>query len=114
VTKLERARFILRYHDVIVERPDRRRLNIRGTDFSYGVGKDLDDAELGLRRHKTEREHAGEIARGELRGVTVTLHNRKTKDSSARLQNSPATVVPIIDPSLAAATASLVVTSVIL
>jgi len=32
--------------------------------MSYGVGKDIHEAELGLKSHKAERETRGEIARG--------------------------------------------------
>jgi GGDEF domain-containing protein len=109
VSKLEQARANLRDHTVILKQPDGSMVNLRGADFSYGVGRHIDEAEWALRRHKTERERVGHIARGELRGVTVNMHKQKTKDSSARLRNSPA-----IDLSPMAATASLVVTSVIL
>jgi GGDEF domain-containing protein len=73
LAKLERARSILRNHAAIVERLNESRLEIRGADFSYGVGKSIDDAEWVLRRHKAERERAGEITRGELRSITVSL-----------------------------------------
>jgi GGDEF domain-containing protein len=73
VAKLEHARSLLRHHVAIVERADGGRLNIRGADFSYGVGKNIDQAELALRSHKTERERIGDIARGELRSIIVNL-----------------------------------------
>jgi len=69
--KLERARAILRDHTILLERGDGSTVRIAGADFSYGVGKDMDEAELGLRSHKARRESAGVIARGELRGITV-------------------------------------------
>ena len=71
LAKLERARAILRDCAIVVERPDGSTLNITGADFSYGVGKDIDEAESRLRSHKAEREGRAEIARGELRGITI-------------------------------------------
>src|ERR1700739_196567 len=73
LAKLERARAILRERTVVVERTDGIILSIAGADFSYGVGKDIGEAESSLRNHKAERESRGEIARGELRGITVGL-----------------------------------------
>jgi len=105
LTKLERARAVLSGTTVAVKRSDGSTLTITGADFSYGVGKDLDEAESGLRRQKTEREHAGEIARGELRGVIVSLHRHESRNSSAELQNS--TAVPVVHPSPAVAIDSL-------
>ena len=83
VAKLEHARSILRGHIAIVEQPDGSTLKISGVDFSYGVGKDLDEAESGLRCEKAEREHAGSMARGELRSITVSF--AKAKDLSAQM-----------------------------
>jgi len=97
LAKLERARSILRNHAAIVERLNESRLEIRGADFSHGVGKSIDDAERVLRRHKAERERAGEITRGELRSITVSLA------FSAGLQTSNA-----VATSLKAAPSSLV------
>jgi len=68
---LERARAILRDRAVIVKRADGTSLSFTGADFSYGVGKDINEAELLLKSHKAEREARGEIARGELRGITI-------------------------------------------
>lgn len=67
-----------------MERSDGSILSITGADFSYGVGKDIDEAESGLRNHKAEREGTGAIARSELRGVTVRIEK-------------PATLIPRID-----------------
>jgi GGDEF domain-containing protein len=83
LAKLERARAILRDCAIVVERPDGSTLNITGADFSYGVGKDIDEAEFGLQSHKAEREGRGEIARGELRGITIKTEN--PEHSSPRL-----------------------------
>jgi GGDEF domain-containing protein len=68
---LERARAILRDRTVTVQRAGGSNLSFTGADFSYGVGKDINEAEFLLKRHKAERESRGEIARGELRGITV-------------------------------------------
>jgi len=68
---LERARAILRDRRVIVKRADGTSLSFTGADFSYGVGKDINEAEWLLKCHKAEREARGEIARGELRGITI-------------------------------------------
>ena len=73
LAKLERARGILRDHTIVVERADGSTLSITGADFSYGVGKNIDEAEFDLRSHKAEREGKGEIARGELRGITIEI-----------------------------------------
>jgi GGDEF domain-containing protein len=97
LTKLERARAVLRGTTVAVKRSDGSTLTVTGADFSYGVGKDLYGAESGLKRQKAEREHAGEIARGELRGITVILG--KANDLSARQQTSPAILASGVDPS---------------
>jgi GGDEF domain-containing protein len=71
VAKLERARAVLRNHTIFTEKADGRSLTITGADFSYGVGREIHEAESALRSHKTEREGKGEIARGELRGITI-------------------------------------------
>jgi len=73
LAKLERARAILRDRTIVAERADGSTLSITGADFSYGVGKDIDEAEFDLGSHKAEREGKGEIARGELRGITIKI-----------------------------------------
>jgi len=80
--KLERARGILRDRTIIVERADKCTLSVTRADFSYGVGKNIDEAESDLRSHKAEREGRGEIARGELRGIIM-----KREDQQIHLQN---------------------------
>jgi GGDEF domain-containing protein len=77
--KLECARGILKCRTISVQPPDGRSLSFTGADFSYGVGKDITEAELLLNRHKAERDSRGEIARGELRGITIKW--RQPKDS---------------------------------
>jgi GGDEF domain-containing protein len=85
LAKLERARAILRDRTIVVERADGSTLSVTGADFSYGVGKDINEAELLLKRHKAERESRGEIARGELRGIII-----KTETFTSRTEHSPA------------------------
>jgi GGDEF domain-containing protein len=87
LAKLERARGILRDHTIAVERADGSTLSITGADFSYGVGKDIDEAEFGLQSHKAEREGKGEIARGELRGITIKIE--KPEQSPPKLCSLP-------------------------
>jgi GGDEF domain-containing protein len=86
--KLERARAILRDRTIVVEWPDGSTLSVTGADFSYGVGKDIDEAESDLLSHKAERENRGEIARGELRGITIK--DGRTRTSASRTKRSPA------------------------
>ncbi len=69
--KLERAKTILRARTTLVRRADGSTLRIAGADFSYGVGTNIYEAEIDLKRHKTHRENRGVIVRGELRGITV-------------------------------------------
>jgi len=82
---LERARAILRNRTIVVERADGATLSVTGTDFSYGVGKDIGEAESGLRRHKAEREGRGEIARGDLRGIII-----RAETFTSKTEHSPA------------------------
>jgi GGDEF domain-containing protein len=88
LAKLERARAILRDRTIVVERVDGSTLSVTGADFSYGVGKDIDEAESGLRSHKAEREGKGKIARGELRGITIK--GRKNRTFTSRIKHPPA------------------------
>ena len=55
----------------MVQRPDGGSLSFIGANFSYGVGEDINEAESALKANKANRESRGEIARGELRGITV-------------------------------------------
>ena len=90
LAKLERARAILRDRTIVVERADGSTLSVTGADFSYGVGDDIDGAEFGLRSHKAEREGRGEIARGELRGVTIKTEKPTFTAFTSRIKHSPA------------------------
>jgi GGDEF domain-containing protein len=83
LARLERARAILRDRPIVVERADGSTLSITGADFSYGVGKDIDEAESDLRSHKAEREGKGEIARGELCGIS--MKTKKPEYSPSKL-----------------------------
>ena len=87
LAKLERARAILRNRTIVVERGDGNTLSVTGADFSYGVGKNIDEAEFGLKSHKAERAGRGEVARGQLRGITI--RTAKT-EFTCRIKHSPA------------------------
>jgi len=84
---LERARAILRRRAIVVERADGSTLSVTGADFSYGVGKDIDEAESDLGSNKTEREGRGEIARGELRGITIRTEKPEHSPLELRLSS---------------------------
>ena len=88
LAKLEDARVILRDRTIVVERTDGSTLSVTGADFSYGVGKDIDGAESDLLSHKAEREKRGEVARGDLRGISIK--DRKNRTSRSRIKRSPA------------------------
>jgi GGDEF domain-containing protein len=88
VAKLEHARGIFRDRNIVVERADGSTLSVTGADFSYGVGKDIDEAESNLLSHKAERENRGEVARGQLRGITIK--DRRNRTSTSKIKRSPA------------------------
>jgi hypothetical protein len=69
--RLECCRSILRNRAIAVNRADGTILRIEGADFSYGIGRDLEEAELSLRDHKAEREARGEVSRGKLCGISI-------------------------------------------
>jgi GGDEF domain-containing protein len=88
LAKLEDARVILRDRTIVVERTDGSTLSVTGADFSYGVGKDIDEAESNLLSHKAERQNRGEVARGQLRGITIK--DRRNRTSTSKIKRSPA------------------------
>ncbi|MGB8732247.1 MAG: GGDEF domain-containing protein, partial [Candidatus Sulfotelmatobacter sp.] len=67
--KLETAKQILR-DKTIIANVDGEVKRFKGANFSYGAGKDISEAESGLKADKAAREAAGERARGQLRGIT--------------------------------------------
>ncbi len=67
--RLERARALLKSRTILPERKRGSAVQFIGADFSYGVGKDNDEAEMRLKRHKAERKASGHLERGELRGI---------------------------------------------
>ena len=70
-------------------------LSLTGADFSYGVGKDIGEAESGLRRPNAEREARGEIARGELRGIIIKTETATPELSTLqRLLRQPFVPLP--------------------
>jgi|ERR1019366_9098477 GGDEF domain-containing protein len=94
LAKLECARAILRARTIVVEWADGSTLSVTGADFSYGVGKDIDEAESDLRSHKAERESRGEIARGELRGITI----KRDRSKDPLLESGTFEQLPAISP----------------
>jgi GGDEF domain-containing protein len=68
-SKLETARQIFRNGVVEATLPDGTVKYLKGVDFSYGIGKEIGDAESALKAHKSEREARGERVRGGLPGV---------------------------------------------
>lgn len=69
--RLECSRSILRNRAIAVNRTDGTILRIEGADFSYGVGHNLEEAELALNNHKAGREFRGEVSRGHLCGISI-------------------------------------------
>src|SRR5207247_1694234 len=87
---LERARAILRDRTVTVQQTEGRSLSFTGANFSYGVGKDINEAEWLLKCHKAEREARGEIARGELRGAEwPAAHRLRPTERCGAIRRSP-------------------------
>lgn len=68
--KLEAARHILKGRAVVVRRDNGSTLRFIGADFSYGIGKDMAEAESHLKSQKGERKARGELERGQLCGIT--------------------------------------------
>jgi GGDEF domain-containing protein len=95
LAQLERARARLRDHTILVALADGSALSVTGTDFSFGVGKDINEAEFLLKSHKAERERRGEIARGELRGITI----RRMNQTSTSMKSVSTTIITSVIPS---------------
>jgi GGDEF domain-containing protein len=93
--QLERARAILRDCAIVVKWADGSVLSVTGADFSYGIGRDIHEAEFRLKRHKAEREDRREIRRGQLRRIIITITFRTEQPSAItstiRHQTVPAT-----------------------
>lgn len=94
--KLEEARDILRNTVFDVTMDDGTELQLKGVDFSYGVGRDLDEAEHGQHIHKAEREASGERKRGELRGITeIERRNQKHQGGEVTVERAQGEAAPI-------------------
>ena len=76
LARLECCRTILRSRTIIVARSDGTTSRIEGADFSYGIGRSLEEAERSLRNHKAEREARGEVSRGQLCGISIRTEGR--------------------------------------
>lgn len=87
--KLEKAREILKNKVIEAILPDGTVKYFKGADFSYGTGKDLADAESGLKVHKSEREARGERARGELRGIVEVAGGNQDPVPTQRPEVAP-------------------------
>jgi predicted signal transduction protein with EAL and GGDEF domain len=85
--RLECSRGILRNRAIKVNRTDGTVLWIEGADFSYGIGRNLEEAELSLRNHKAEREARGEVSRGQLCGISIRSEHRYTIPRAATPEN---------------------------
>jgi GGDEF domain-containing protein/2'-5' RNA ligase len=94
-TKLEKARQILRDKEFIITNQDGSKERVKGVDFSYGTGKDLAQAESGLKTHKSEREARGERARGELPGITQTPEGVDRKGGAGEVSEVPRSEVEV-------------------
>jgi len=98
LAKLEGARAVLRDRTIVVERADGSTLCITGVDFSYGVGKDIDEAELALRNHKAEREAASNAAQQQCQKSARSLRPTKlqsTATSRALASGKVSQVIPV-------------------
>jgi GGDEF domain-containing protein len=84
LAKLECARAILRDRTIVLELGDGSSLSIKGADFSYGVGKNIQEAELLLRSQKTERESRGELKRGKLCGISASRSRASVREKSLK------------------------------
>lgn len=79
---LELARARLRDRTITVQLSDGSRLQFRGLDFSYGIGRNLGEAERRLRTQKAKREQTGHLARGKLVGIRVKAFEPKPLSST--------------------------------
>lgn len=75
-TRLESARRILANRTIQTQQSDETGVQVRGADFSYGVGRNMSEAEQRLRTHKAEREARGVLARGCLCHISVSKTKR--------------------------------------
>jgi GGDEF domain-containing protein len=85
--RLECSRSLLRNRTIAVSRSDGTILRIEGADFSYGIGRNLEEAELSLRNHKAEREARGEVSRGQLCGISIRSEHRYAIPRGATPEN---------------------------
>ena len=68
-SKLAQARDILRKMPIEVEKQGIKGV-FKGVDFSFGIGKDLKEADEAVSEHKVERRKSGELAeRGQFGGI---------------------------------------------
>jgi diguanylate cyclase (GGDEF)-like protein len=89
---MESASQCLRDAVITAELPDGTIIEKTGIEFSYGYGKNLQDAEAGLREHKAERERQGlrTPRGGEPRGVARSFAS-ESKDKKHTATQAPDT-----------------------
>lgn len=59
---------MLRDRTILVAQAGGSTLSVTGADFSFGVGKDINQAEFLFKRHKAERESRGRSHVGNFEG----------------------------------------------
>jgi|SRR5215471_5961495 len=91
--RLECARTILRHLSIQVHLASGGIRRIYGADFSYGIGPTLVDAESQLRSQKKEREARGEVARGQLCGISVSAEELRGEVLNADFPSRSVTFV---------------------
>jgi len=92
--RLELARARLRDRTIAVELPDGSTLQFIGLDFSYGIGRNIGEAERKLRTQKAKREKTGQLARGELVGIRVKVFGPKSLSSTGERRPASAPKLP--------------------
>lgn len=86
---LERAGCALRTSTIALECADGGPLRFTGADFSYGVGKDISEAERALRVHKAERQARGALKRGELSRIVIVTEQEGPARADQPLSPQP-------------------------
>ena len=99
-SKLENARQIFRNKTIEATLPDGTVKHLKGVDFSYGTGEEINGAEAALKAHKAEREARGERIRGGLPGVTEVAQGNEVQSAAGRAKEvAPSPAQPARKPS---------------
>lgn len=91
--KLDKAREIVRNKIIEATMTDGTVRRFKGADFSYGTGKDLAEAETGLKSHKSERESRG------VRGITETQPETGQVNQGGEAQAAQSRIAEAAQPS---------------